>query len=230
VDCHGGKIGIQSEGVPGRGCVFYVHVPLATASSSDLSSSDSPLRQAIPADPSPGFDSSSAAEDSTSPRGVITLPSPAIITSASTATGVEGLGSGRVLVVDDSKLNRKMMAATVKAKFQDIVQAENGRMAVEEYEISLQENRPFDLILMDSIMPVMSGVEATRIIRSRGFQGLIVGVTGNILPEDIAQFKESGVNDVILKPLHLDALEAVLSREQNCSPVRARQLLPSPSL
>jgi CheY-like chemotaxis protein len=44
---------------------------------------------------------------------------------------------------------------------------------------------PYDLVMMDSVMPRVSGLTATQTIRHMGFHGLIVGVTGNVLPEDI---------------------------------------------
>jgi CheY-like chemotaxis protein len=60
----------------------------------------------------------------------------------------------------------------------------------------------FDVILMDNQMPVMTGVEATKIIRSvLGYKGMILGVTGNALEEDLTEFLAAGVSEVVLKPL-----------------------------
>jgi len=48
----------------------------------------------------------------------------------------------------------------------------------------------------------MHGPETAKSMRSLlGFEGIIFGITGNALPEDVRMFKESGVNDVLIKPL-----------------------------
>jgi CheY-like chemotaxis protein len=56
----------------------------------------------------------------------------------------------------------------------------------------------------------MGGIEATSQVRGLGFSGMIVGVTGDITVEDNARFLESGVNDVMLKPLLLPHVESIL--------------------
>jgi CheY-like chemotaxis protein len=53
----------------------------------------------------------------------------------------------------------------------------------------------------------MSGPEATKIIRSLGFERLVIlGVTGNVLPEDVTMFLEHGVDAVLGKPVTLEAM------------------------
>jgi len=52
-------------------------------------------------------------------------------------------------------------------------------------------------------MPVMNGYEATKTIRGLGNYDVIIGLTGNDLKEDIAEFKRQGVNDVLTKPLNV---------------------------
>lgn len=49
----------------------------------------------------------------------------------------------------------------------------------------------------------MNGPEATGLIRSGGYSGIIVGVTGNALDEDIQEFIQSGANEVMPKPLNI---------------------------
>jgi CheY-like chemotaxis protein len=56
---------------------------------------------------------------------------------------------------------------------------------------------------MDSIMPVLSGIEATRKIRKLGYTGIIMGVTGNVLEEQIADFEMAGASGVLAKPVDL---------------------------
>ena len=72
---------------------------------------------------------------------------------------------------------------------------------------SIATGRTFDVILMDSIMPRMSGPEATRVIRTQlRYHGSIIGVTGNVLAEDIEDFKRHGADAVLGKPLKLREL------------------------
>jgi two-component system autoinducer 2 sensor kinase/phosphatase LuxQ len=83
----------------------------------------------------------------------------------------------------------------------------------------------FDLVLMDNVMPRMTGVEATPVIRRRekhkrqlaASNGdelpkpvLIFGITGNALTEDVEEFKESGCDEVLTKPLKLKELKRCL--------------------
>ena len=60
-------------------------------------------------------------------------------------------------------------------------------------------------------MPNMNGPEAVKLIRELGFRGLIIGVTGNMLPEDIEDFKSHGANRVIGKPLSVQILKQIIS-------------------
>jgi DNA-binding NarL/FixJ family response regulator len=73
---------------------------------------------------------------------------------------------------------------------------------------------------MDFVMPVMTGPEATSKIRELGFYGLIVGVTGNALPEDVKTFERSGADAVLLKPLDVPMLKRWLLNY-----IESRQLL-----
>lgn len=85
--------------------------------------------------------------------------------------------SGRVLVVDDSALNRKMIISTIKGHVSHVSQAENGAEAVTVYEEAVDNGDSFDIILMDSIMPIMNGIDATKRLRADGYSGLIFGVS-----------------------------------------------------
>ncbi len=59
-------------------------------------------------------------------------------------------------------------------------------------------------------MPKMSGTEAAQIIRKLGYKGLIVAVTGNVLPEDKDIILASGMDCVLPKPLSVDDLDRIL--------------------
>jgi CheY-like chemotaxis protein len=71
----------------------------------------------------------------------------------------------------------------------------------------MADGSAFDTILMDYEMPVMNGPESSRGIRELGCDSFIVGVTGNLMEEDVNYFKECGANAVLPKPLDFTELE-----------------------
>ena len=82
------------------------------------------------------------------------------------------------------------------------VEASDGQEAVETVKISINELHQFDVILMDNQMPGMLGTTATRIIRDElRYEGLVLGVTGNAMEDDIADFLAHGADEVVVKPL-----------------------------
>ena len=119
----------------------------------------------------------------------------------------------RPLIVDDVESNRKMMCRLLRDRCRDFVQAVNGEEAVNQVRKSLSAGgTSFDVITMDYQMPVMDGPTATRLIRDMGYQGLIVGVTGNALAEDIRVFKSHGANEVMVKPIDIALFDAIIAK------------------
>jgi CheY-like chemotaxis protein len=98
----------------------------------------------------------------------------------STISRRERDGPLRVLLVDDSGSNRKMLKRILQ--FRDYIcdEAADGVEAVEKYMKSEMQSDPYDAILMDNAMPNMNGPEAAKEIRELGCQYLIVGITGNV--------------------------------------------------
>lgn len=110
-----------------------------------------------------------------------------------------------VLVVDDVLSNR-MMTGRVLERFGFAVDyAEDGRIAVDKCKDKL-----YALIIMDNMMPVLTGKEATKMLREQNYWGLVVGLTGNVLDEDLEEFRESGCDEVITKPLDVPELRRTL--------------------
>lgn len=73
-----------------------------------------------------------------------------------------------------------------------------------------EETRKYDVIFMDSIMPVLGGIDATRQIRNLGVKVPIYGVTGNGLAEDILAFKKGGVDEVYIKPVDANTIREII--------------------
>eukprot|EP01119_Soliformovum_irregulare_P001685 TRINITY_DN1142_c1_g1_i1.p1 TRINITY_DN1142_c1_g1~~TRINITY_DN1142_c1_g1_i1.p1 ORF type:complete len:670 (-),score=252.33 TRINITY_DN1142_c1_g1_i1:112-2085(-) len=116
-----------------------------------------------------------------------------------------------VLMVEDNLVNQKVLARQLDGIQVNYKIASNGLEAVK-----MSAEKEYDLILMDVEMPIMGGLEATQIIRTREHQqGLptvpIVGVSGNARPEQISMAKSAGMDDYIVKPYNKQAIYAVIS-------------------
>jgi len=126
-------------------------------------------------------------------------------TTSADSTGP--LESFRVLVVDDTELNRKLLIRLLKNKGHVCDEAENGKVGLELVNESIQRGNPYDTVLLDYEMPVMNGPTAALKMRLSGCDAFIVGITGNIMPADIQRFKGNGANVVLAKPLRMRDLE-----------------------
>lgn len=109
-----------------------------------------------------------------------------------------------VLVVEDSGVARRMLCRVLAKNFSDIVEAEDGAISVVKYQERINEGKSFDLITMDFQMPNMDGPTAAGRLRSLGYRGKLVGVTGNVLPQDVDVFLTAGASRVFFKPLDVD--------------------------
>jgi CheY-like chemotaxis protein len=113
-----------------------------------------------------------------------------------------------VLIVDDSAMVRRVTAKLVTSLGHTIVEACDGQKAVDLVASGVH----FDVILMDNQMPVMTGVQATKIIRNvLGYRGMILGVTGNALEEDVVEFLAA----VVLKPLTKEIFESMMTNQDD---------------
>lgn len=119
--------------------------------------------------------------------------------------------TGRILLVEDNPINQEIAAELLGGKGHEVTVAANGEDACR-----LCENREFDLILMDIVMPVMDGLEATRRIRANGrafaARVPIVAITANALASDRDKSREAGMDDYIVKPFEPDNLYALVER------------------
>jgi signal transduction histidine kinase/ActR/RegA family two-component response regulator len=113
-----------------------------------------------------------------------------------------------LLVVDDALSNRKLLCRLLERQGHKCDMAENGQVALEMVrEKMLSNEEPYDSILMDYEMPVMNGPTASSLIRQLGCDAFIVGITGNVLSDDVQYFKSKGANAILPKPVRLSDLE-----------------------
>lgn len=113
----------------------------------------------------------------------------------------------RVLVVDDGDLIRRFHCRLLKVNDVETVEAVDGQDAVEKLRVVMLKNEAFDGVLIDSSMPRMDGLTATRLFREQGYTGLMFGVTGNGYQRDIDEFLSAGVDDVLVKPLSMETYQ-----------------------
>lgn len=116
-------------------------------------------------------------------------------------------GQRRVLVVDDSKIIRQMLVGHLAEwGVHDIHEAEDGYEA-----LSVLEERPFDLVLLDWAMPKMNGMQVMRLLRTR--EGMnrnvkVIMVTAEAHKENVVVALKEGVNDYVVKPFNTETLRA----------------------
>jgi two-component system sensor histidine kinase/response regulator len=115
------------------------------------------------------------------------------------AKAVEQLKGAHLLLVEDIRVNQ-MVAMRMLAKYgiTNVQIALNGQEALE-----MVQQHNFDGVLMDCLMPIMDGYDATRLIREQEkFKDLpIIAMTANVMTQDIEQVLEVGMNDHIAKPI-----------------------------
>ncbi|KQR76655.1 hypothetical protein ASG35_16670 [Burkholderia sp. Leaf177] len=121
----------------------------------------------------------------------------------------------RVLVVDDHPANLILLASQLKNLGCETETACEGAAAFARWDQQQRDGFPFDLILTDCSMPVMSGEDLARAIRKREAEGQgaripIVGVTANAQREAIDHALAAGMTQCLVKPLGLDALRLAL--------------------
>ncbi|MEL6676388.1 MAG: response regulator [Bacteroidota bacterium] len=107
------------------------------------------------------------------------------------------LNGKRILVVEDDEVNLLIAEHILGKEGYEVTSVDNGESAVD-----IIKNQRFDLILMDIEMPIMDGLEATPLIRAEqnGAQVPIVALSAHTIPEKIAEFRQAGMDDYILKP------------------------------
>jgi len=132
----------------------------------------------------------------------------------STPEPLEAAPPKYLLIVDDAPSNRKILHRIFTSKGYTCSQAEDGQQAIELY-LARANKRPFCAISMDFEMPVMNGPTATALLRKLGCKVPIIGVTGNVLPDDIKYFKAQGATEVLGKPLNVSKFEEVMRQYES---------------
>lgn len=122
----------------------------------------------------------------------------------------------KVLLVEDNEINCEIVQYMLEDAGAVVTIAENGRIAVETFTAS--EPGFFDCILMDVMMPVMNGLDAARAIRgmerSDAMTVPILALSANAFDEDAKKTQEAGMNAHLTKPIDVDELLRVMTRQR----------------
>jgi len=115
--------------------------------------------------------------------------------------------SGKVLLAEDTPELQTIVTFILESFGVTVTLAKNGQEAV-----AFASKQPFDLILMDMRMPIMDGIEATQILRGRGYKKPIIAHTANVMKKHLEQFVQAGSDDVLAKPIDQNELRRILKK------------------
>ena len=136
------------------------------------------------------------------------------------------LGPLDILMVEDNPTNRFVLREMLEQDGHFVTEAENGKIGAD-----IAREQRFDTILMDINMPVMGGVEATRLIRREGASKdvRIIALTAHVLDQDTQLYLDVGVDAVVSKPISRRNIRRVLrgqvARTESGMPSRTLDLV-----
>ena len=124
----------------------------------------------------------------------------------------------RALIVEDEFLSRKVMRSFLLSVFEvDVVT--NGREAVDAFKAAYETDEPYDLVLMDIMMPEVDGIEALELIREYEREKNVAERCAVIMttalddPQTVIKsFYEGGASSYLVKPIEKDKLYAELEK------------------
>ena len=113
---------------------------------------------------------------------------------------------GRVLLAEDGVDNQALISLVLRRAGLEVEIACDGQIAFEMVVAARERGEPFDLILMDMQMPLMTGYEATAALRSEGFELPILALTAQAMAGDREKCLAAGCNEYVSKPIDRERL------------------------
>ncbi len=200
VERMGGKMSVQST--RGEGSTFKVCLNFPTATSADVRAAR---------------DRAEAQSDKSQPPRLdfeFVRSSDQVQADVSELPRLDGL---KVLVAEDNKTNQLVVKKMLAPTGAELTFVEDGQEAVAAFETG-----GWDVVLMDLLMPVMGGLEATRHIRAQEAESdqkpcKIIALTANSQPSDIDASLEAGMDDFLSKPFRKRELLSMVASEEQSS-------------
>ncbi|MGE3316861.1 MAG: ATP-binding protein [Planctomycetaceae bacterium] len=134
-------------------------------------------------------------------------PTPTPTNALSPSDRLEG---ARLLLVEDSEDNRRLISRVLMKLGATVVVAEHGREGVDLALQSQIQGDPFDVILMDMQMPVLDGYSAVRELRNANYVGPVVALTAGAMSRDYWKCLDAGCDDYAAKPIDPPQLVALI--------------------
>ncbi|MGA2062039.1 MAG: PAS domain S-box protein [Thermoguttaceae bacterium] len=156
---------------------------------------------------------------------MIDNPSEAICQNAKKIEPLQAQGSllnCRILLAEDTPDIQNLIKMLLAEAGANVTTVDNGQLAVEAAWAAHREGNAFDIILMDMQMPIMDGYEATRKIRSEGYDGQIIALTAHSMQGDREKCLEAGCGDFISKPIDPDRLIEIVAKSMNSKATEKR--------
>lgn len=115
----------------------------------------------------------------------------------------------KILVAEDNSVNQMFISELIKMNGWEVAIVNNGKEVIEALQKDI-----YNIILMDISMPIMDGIEATKIIKNKEEynQIPIVALTAHVINKDENKFKELGMDDYLLKPIDNKKLNYIVSK------------------
>ncbi len=112
-----------------------------------------------------------------------------------------------ILIAEDDPTSLKFFNASLAQSGIQILNAENGREAIEKFN-----NHKIDVVIMDAMMPVMNGFDATAEIKQKFPSVPVLILTAYVGPDSIRKAVSSGCNDYLAKPIEKEVLIAAVEK------------------
>ena len=128
------------------------------------------------------------------------------------AVGRVATFTGRVLVVEDNPVNRKLLCKLLERRGLEVELAKDGLEGFEMADASERSGRPYDLVLLDMHMPVQDGYTTARQLKGEGYGRPVVALTASAMAEDRRRCLDAGCDDYLPKPVDASDLNGILAR------------------
>ncbi len=195
----GGDIQVDSE--LGHGSTFTV--TLAAPLAAESTAAESTAAESTAAE--------SNAAELTAAVPAAAVPAAAVPAAAEAAPDLdEQTSKACALLVDDVATNRLLGRKVLQRAGVEVVEAVDGSDALKQFREKAAVGQKFTLILMDLQMPVTDGYEATEALRSLGYRGPIIALSGSVMKEQKSRAMEAGCSEFISKPIVPDKLIEIL--------------------